>query len=88
MKIIAAALRLKNGLVLTLARPHRHHHIISHGIRAGLMPPLPGSVDGQGFLTDTGDYVTRTEAKQLAIESGQISPDKMLSSELLSEDLW
>ena len=89
MKIVAAALRLRNGLILTLPQPARHCDVIHLGVSAGLYPPLPGCMDGDGFLTDKGHYVTRKEAEQIAIISGQIeSHQSMIGSRLTSEDLW
>lgn len=89
MKIVSAALCLRNGLILTLPKPARHCDIIRLGISAGLYPPLPGGRDGDGFLTNEGHYVTRAEAEQIAIISGQIeSHQSMIGSRLTSEDLW
>lgn len=40
----------------------------------------------QGFLTDRGRFLTREEAKPVAIEAGQCDPKH--KGTLFSEDLW
>lgn len=87
-RVVAAALRLPNGLVLSLPKPNRHHDIISLGIGAGLSAPLPGCEDGQGFLLDDGRYVTRKQALSVVLLNGQVDESKLLTSTLISEDLW
>lgn len=46
----------------------------------------------QGFITETGDFLTRTEALEHAYRCGQISKElyesRMISKDLFSEDLW
>ena len=41
--------------------------------------------DSQGFITNKGKYVTRSEAAKIAIASGQIDQDTEL---LFSENMW
>jgi hypothetical protein len=41
--------------------------------------------DMQGFVTDTGRFVDRTEAAKIAFEAGQIKEEKRI---LFSEDLY
>jgi ABC-type sugar transport system substrate-binding protein len=81
--IVSAAVRLKNGLILSLPRPARHHDIIQQAAEAGITDVLTD----QGFLTSDGEYVGRKKAKEIATEAGQ----KFLihwGHQLFSEDLW
>ena len=74
-----AAIRVNNN-VTTIPRPGRHVDIVKFlaikGFDILVMEP--------GFVTSTGRYVTRIEAKEIAIKSG-IKP-KFFN--LTSEDLW
>ena len=49
-------------------------------------PPISG---GQGFVTNTGEYLDRKQARAHFIASGQISvTGKLHPTELFSEDLY
>lgn len=69
--------------------PARHHHVLHQ-----LWPlKLDGErIDsGQGFVTDTGRYVDREEAWQIAEAAGQLlprAPTDGRGGTLYSEDLW
>lgn len=82
-KIVSAALRLPNGLIISLPAPKRHHHLINGlGMWAeGLGADASGFEHEQGFLTDEGRYVTREEAKVIAGVGSH-------PTQLFSEDLW
>lgn len=80
--IIAAAVMLDDE-VWQLPSPARHHHILW-----AIDQVLPGraiEAHEQGFITNTGRYVGRTDARRIAIMAGQTDTDK---PELFSEDLW
>ena len=79
-KIVAAAIKL-DADVYSLVPPARHHDIIRMMVKEGLQPLSRG----QGFLTNTGRFVDRVEAAQIAYTSGQT---KSLVKLLMSEDLW
>lgn len=79
MKIIKVAIKY-NGTVYSLPEPNRHHHVIR------MIGGIKGS-DTQGFLTDTGEFLTRKEAYQLALTNGQLNRVPG-GYELFSEDLW
>ena len=50
--------------------------------------PYP-SGDAQGFVTDDGIFVNRTDALKIAIKSGQVEQGKTVNKHyLFSEDLW
>lgn len=93
-RIVAAAVRgprmVVNGTTLeqdrvlmtfTLPAPARHHHILHYLAR-------PDFHVEQGFLTSTGRFVSRKEAMGIAVAAGQVSPSKVQSPDLFSEDLW
>lgn len=81
--IVAAAIK-QGGIVYSVPRPGRHHHVIKHMVDCGIEPPIFGE---QGFLTEDGTFVDREEARRIAIEAGQVvNPDH--PRELFSEDLW
>lgn len=42
----------------------------------------------QGFLDDTGKYLTRQEAEVVARQCNQIKNGEIIGGELTSEDLW
>lgn len=78
--------------IYSLPRPARHHHVIWYmGMpldEGGLGLPIP--IEGeQGFLTNTGEFVDRKQAKIIAQQCGQILPGREeRSDELFSEDVW
>lgn len=80
--IIRAAIKTAGDLY-HLPPPARHHNIL-HRFNLGSVAHV------QGFLTSDGDFVTREEARKLAVQAGQIvEPTKSANAtELFSEDLW
>lgn len=71
-----AAIR-KNGIIYT---GKRHHLILNSAKPAGFLR------DGeQGFVTETGQFVSREEAAEIAFLCGQILTRKTM---LFSEDLY
>ena len=66
---------------------HRHGEAIHNAVEAG--EPTPITQKMQGFVTDTGKWLTRREAREHAVACGQIPFDKNLKGQLIiSEDLW
>ena len=92
-KLTHVALRFQ-GKVWSLPRPYRHHHIISmimyldghYG--SGELTSVDTYGDDQGFLDETGRYLTRPQAEVSAELNGQIKNGKIIGSVLTSEDLW
>ena len=82
--IVAAAIRLNNGLVLTLPKPARHIDIaIAIRVHCG------GLSEEHGFLSDTGHFMSRKVAMDYAQRCGQKllkAPNERLG--LFTEDLW
>lgn len=88
------------GKVWSLPCPYRHHHIIE--MIAWLDSSVPTARSGdpvtyidahgedQGFLDDSGKYLTRKEALVVATENNQLKEDTMGPElgELYSEDVW
>lgn len=83
-RIIAAAVMF-DGVCCVLPPPARHHTIL-HAIH-DLRPNLTIGPDEQGFVTDRGRFVDRTEAKELALIAGQMILPRA-HKHLFSEDLW
>jgi hypothetical protein len=82
-KIIAAAIRHR-GIVFTGVR---HGDIIQQIVRLDLLTEAerPITAEQQGFIDNGGTYYQRNEARDIAVQSGQIKPTH---GTLYSEDLW
>ena len=62
---------------------HRHHNILWQG------PHVSRRLTHQGFLTNTGRFVDRQEARKIAFEAGQLNDKEVLTAfKLFSEDLY
>jgi len=86
--IEAVAIMYSDGRIETLQKPNRHHNIIKK-VYTETGEKCTSHLCIQGFLTNTGRFVSRAEARIIAIDSGQISPENTLHKvELFSEDLW
>jgi len=79
-----------NGVIYSLPKPNRHHHVIRHIVETTDSKTVDAHGDDQGFLDDNGVYHTRESALKIAILSGQIKPDALgiKLGELYSEDVW
>ncbi len=61
----------------------RHHNILWQGTQVSRTP------SHQGFLTSTGRFVTRQDAKMIAFKAGQLDKIKQQNNHTLySEDLY
>jgi hypothetical protein len=65
-RVVASAIRLDSVTYTGL----RHHQIIMYLVDAGFSTPIHGE---QGFIDDTGRFLSRKEAANLALASGQVS---------------
>lgn len=81
-------------VVWTVPRPGRHHDVIAYIARdRPWLVPITGE---QGFVTSTGRFVGREEAKKIAEAADQIIascgsdgvPFKREHPQLFSEDVW
>ncbi len=77
-RIVQAAI-LQDGEIFT---GHRHYMIMNKIHDKTGKDPFLGE---QGFVTDTGRFVSRTEAARIALRAGQI---KLPKAELTSDDLY
>lgn len=86
--IVAAANKLtfEDG-TSTVVCGVRHWDMLMHGAvnRFGDAPVIVSEV--QGFVDNTGTFLSREEAREVAIAAGQVDVDK-ISRKLFSEDLW
>ena len=76
------------GKVYSLPAPNRHHHVI-RSIAAENGEGINGP-DVQGFLDETGRFLSRIAAYAMACDTGQIKrrAGGYNGAELYSEDLW
>jgi hypothetical protein len=78
---------IKHGdMVIGLAKPNRHHHVIRYMVQElGINGPV--GQQGQGFYDATGRYYNREEAREKATRLEQCQKP-LHPTELFSEDLW
>jgi hypothetical protein len=89
LKIVSVAIKLDNGIIHSLPKPCRHHHVIH------AMNPPDNIVENdiiiargeQGFLTNEGTFVDRKEGASIALRNGQVLK-LHAPPNLYSEDLW
>lgn len=86
-----AAIKInKTGTIYDLPRPARHADIIYYIVEQNRKRPetrvsLTRNQTTQGFLTNTGRFVDREEAGEIAYDAGQTERRIM---RLTTEDLW
>lgn len=87
--IATAAIRV-DGEVWTLPRPARHHVLIQAWAIAHYRDGEEGRIGehDQGFVTSTGRFVEREEAKVIARAAGRLLERASSSASLFSEDVW
>ena len=85
-KIVAVAIRYK-GMIISTPAPARHGDVLEAMHRAFGDPGFAEDPINQGFLTDTGRYVERIPAVEIAVKAGQIEKPNWPPN-LYSEDLW
>jgi hypothetical protein len=73
--------------IYSLPAPNRHHHVLSEMHYQGLTDTDRGA---QGFLDDTGAFLTRKQALRAVFDTPQFNrkPGGYDGPELFSEDLW
>lgn len=78
-KVICCAVKLKTGVIISMAPPSTHQIILDKtGARSG----------ERGFMTSTGRFVNRREALIVAVKAGQVHGIFDGLDELYGEDLW
>lgn len=88
-RIVAAAIQVE-GVTISLPRPARHGQVL-HAAGAMHLPDYLVAHACQGFLTSTGRFVNRVQAKQIAhiAQQPQLRPEAQRHGrDLFSEDLW
>lgn len=88
-RIIAAAVQVE-GVTISLPLPARHGQVLA-AMDAMHLPEYQLHRATQGFLTSTGRFVNRVQAKQIAHMAGQpqLRPEhERHQRDLFSEDLW
>jgi hypothetical protein len=87
-RIERAAIKHADGRVFDVPRPGRHHHVIALMREMGAVYASRDEVGHvQGFLTSTGRFVDRAEARRIATAADQIIAEPG-GSVLTSECLW
>lgn len=89
METIEAAAIMAGNVVMMVPKPGRHHHIFYELDRLS----APRFAHVQGFITNTGRFVERVEARKIAEAANQLIPDEEIGgirqhSDLFSEDVW
>ena len=82
-RIVSVAIKA-NGLIMSMPKPARHHHVIAAMPARMARAVLPSD---QGFLTNKGEFVGREDGLKMATDAGQLLKPTS-HDELFSEDLW
>ena len=80
-RIDCSAIKQPDGKVWT---GKRHQHCIATIVQATGVKPVTGE---QGFVTMSGRFVSREEARDIAIAAGQVA-STVHRTQLFSEDLY
>ena len=90
-KITHVAIRFKDK-IYSLPEPNRHHNVIWMIAKEEGVTSVTGIAgDNQGFLDESGRYLTRGQALVSAQLNDQILPGergKIIGDKLYSENLW
>ena len=87
-KIIAAAISYPVNDIISCIDSGERHNEIYEGLYKSYGSQLPEDLI-EGFLTNTGRFVDRYEAKEIAVAANQlIVPIEETYAELYSEDVW
>ena len=88
LKITHVAIRF-NGEVYSLPKPNRHHHVIWHIVKTTGCSSVDVREDDQGFLDESGRYLTRKQALTSAKANNQVKDlENIRMNRLFSEDVW
>lgn len=83
-QITGVAIRDLDGKVWSLPAPNRHYNVI-HMIYTETKQQVPRNW-AQGFVTESGRFLTRRQARMVAQKTGQFTGE--VRGTLTSEDLW
>jgi hypothetical protein len=77
---------IHEGVLYSLPKPKRHHHVI-RVIADAIGGPV--THEEQGFLDDKGRFLDRKQALAHALENNQVkNPNDIRAGQLFSEDVW
>lgn len=83
-RIVAAAIKHENK-IYSLPPPSRHHSVCKMMAEQGFGPE---TMRDQGFITDSGRYVSRSEGAIIATAAKQLMRKTFPTDLLFSEDVW
>ncbi len=86
-KVTHVAIRFQSK-IWSLPAPNRHHHVIRHIVESTDVKHVDCYDEDQGFLDETGRYLTRKQALVSATENEQILKKTSPAHLLFSEDVW
>jgi hypothetical protein len=87
-KITHVAIRFE-GVVYSLPQPNRHHDVIRFIVNTTGATHVDAHGEDQGFLDESGAYLTRQQALVSALLNGQVKqPNQIRLGMLFSEDVW
>jgi len=99
-KITHVAIRFQDR-IWSLPRPYRHHHVLltiswlveefgqyTKETFERITRDNEDPTDDQGFLDESGKYLTRGQAEVNAFENDQVKNGALIGGPLTSEDLW
>jgi hypothetical protein len=84
--VTGVALLFKDGSMIALPRPYRHHHLFATMSLLRINPGQRG--EEQGFTTSHGRFVGREDGLRIVKEAGQTFEKHGNAEQLYSEDLW
>jgi hypothetical protein len=84
--ITGVALLTSDGRMVSLPKPHRHHHLFAVCALLGIDPDHAGHESG--FTTADGRFVARGEALMMVRSCGQKMRNPDAHTQLYSEDVW
>ncbi len=81
----AAIMQLATARVFT----GRRHHLIIHDMVTNHGFPRVGAGFEQGFVTNTGRFLSRADARKVALAAGQVKEAELHNVDhLFSEEVW
>lgn len=84
-RIVGSAI-FHEGRIFWLEAPARHGDVMAALVKIGQQR---SAIEGdQGFVTQNGDFLNRTEARQMAERYELLKPNARQHVELFSEDIW
>jgi hypothetical protein len=77
------------GRIFSLPRPNRHHHVIWKIVEETGAETVDSRDEDQGFLDESGRYLTRKQALVNALLNKQVKDESEIRlGQLYSEDVW